>query len=152
MNMKKKTNKTGTKNNSDGGSKGGSPKNSRDRVRVICPHYELCPFGKLKPKNNRYRCFGLLIEVEPTAAKLAVEFKCSISGKLMPMVIQKKKIRHIKPDSEEHQALKKLLKPIKCTTCDHRILDVHLFTGAARIHIKCPRDSGQLMYAFGAMC
>lgn len=115
-------------------------------LRVACPHYDSCKLGKRKAKNNRYRCYGCLIEVVATAVEMAIAYKCPRSNQVIPMVIRDGTIRHLKPEAEEHQRLKKLLKPIKCQNCQQRVFDAHVFYGQARIHIKCHRDKKQLKY------
>lgn len=119
------------------------------RLEVHCPHYESCDLGQKKPRNNRYRCYGRPIEVVTAAVEMAIAYKCPYSGRLLPMVIRGGKIRHLQPDTEEHQRLKKLLKPIRCKICQRRIFDAHVFGGQARIHIKCPGDRLELNLKLG---
>lgn len=123
---------------------------TENRMKVHCPHYQVCEFGKLKARNNRARCYGLLIEAVAETARVALVYKCHLTKKVMTMVINGKNIWHIKPDSVEHKWLSKLMKQQKCQHCDGRVFDAHIFMGRADIYIKCPRDGQQLKHRLAA--
>lgn len=116
------------------------------KLKVVCPYYAVCEFGRQKAKNNRHRCYGTLIEVEATAARLAISYKCDKSKRVMMMVISGDRVWHIKPQSVEYGGLLKLLKPQRCGICERRLFDAHVFMGRAKIQIKCPRDSQEWQY------
>lgn len=117
-----------------------------ERLKVICPHYAVCEFGKPKGKNNRHRCYGTLVEVEPEATRMTLAYKCDKTKKVMMVVITGRKVWHIKPEAVEYNWLSKMLEPQKCEHCQQRIFDAHVFMGRARIFIKCQRDSRQMQY------
>lgn len=129
---------------------GGSVNGKEDKLKVRCPHYAVCEFGKLKARNNRDRCYGLLIEAAAETARVALVYKCDKMKEVMMMVIKGNKVWHIKPDSVEHKWLSKLMKPQKCQHCDGRVFDAHIFMGRADIYIKCPRDGQQLTHNMAA--
>lgn len=130
----------------DENAEGGSVNSKEDMLKVTCPHYAVCEFGKLKAKNNRDRCYGLLIGAAAEAAKVALAYKCILTKKVMTMVVKGNKVWHINPESPECRWLSKLMKPQKCQHCDGRVFDAHIFMGRADIYIKCPRDGQQLTH------
>lgn len=119
---------------------------SAQQLNVRCPHYEECEFGRRKAKNNRPRCYGTLIKAVTESARVALSYKCQLSKRVMPMVINGRNVWHIKPQSSEHNWLIKLMEVKKCQHCDHRVFDAHIFMGRAKIFIKCSKDGQQLVY------
>jgi len=109
-------------------------------VKVECPHYMMCKFGKTSKSQNRLRCYGVLIYTSIQHGSFVICHKCERTNDRIMLAIKDGKNRHIKEKSPEFNQFSQLLKPIHCKSCNRRALDAHKVNGVASIHFKCCHD------------